>query len=1338
MHKGQPAHAFLYTNTHFLLDIHGYSKKIRQMDHRLCRADITIANYYQLIYIRYKRILGKDDLPVKYIFDGAMFHAMAYQLRVEAEAIAAALKSVAPTPMVATAVIRQPLPIDTKKDLLLRKINSTDRVILIQGETGCGKSSRLPVILYDHATANNKPCKMMISQPRKIDTSILMKWVRRDLGNRVGMRMGQGIRDETSETMMWFVTTGYLVKLLAHHPSIFKNHTHLIIDEVHERSVDSDVLCLFARRLLATNHSIKIILMSANMHAKLYKTYFTSIDTHYGDMKCINVGVRRHPVKILYLNDMAAAQEYSMVHALSNDLIKLTRKCRVFHGKPVPVSMAKMQCDIAVMLIRNVAVNGTGCLVFVSGIQDIAVLQSKFENLHRFKVYALHSDIPFKDQEAVFLPVDSDKVKVIIATNVAESSITIADVDIVICLGTHKSMNYSVDDHNSQLANSWISKASSMQRAGRTGRTRPGKVFRLYDKSLYGKFQEYATPEVLRTPLQDVILSLRVTLGNSHDFDGTVPILESLLEPPDVGNVSKSFEYLHATRMITSPDDGGELTAMGRFTGQMPMGFQECKLVVYGIALGVGVEAVILAAALIQPKTLFQYVSKVTQTDPTYFNSVTVKTFLGALALDDGIYSEPIMYLAAYIHWYSMKGSKYASKVTWLYKRGIDRLKFMQFVDCVTNLIERTRVALTDSMYDNASVIRGEDSLQVGHLTSEVVNKLRLLLTWSADGNIIRMQPMCRMHSSQIAISEPVISKSLIAPLFPVNVHWDLELSSTCTYSAKVTTGRILNDKREMLIDLLACASSDVVVPLLVFYSKSANSIIILSNNEQVCREIFSVFSTDWLTECDLKVLCPIDVLKERQLLHMEHHKIYVCHSTTKSIVEGMYNMSKQVSSSIVLTTPEVDGDSTLVCKGLIPSMQALAKLFFGDDSHYYFNNMNNNRAYRIDSAVIVSNQVLQFHDNSTGQSHTRSLIDDLPIGYRIIASLCQGHKNNTFQVKRVPPTALTREQQRHQQRQQQDGWLVAPINSKKGKKKNKKKALNPPIYSNDDFDVHSDDRIEVTIGAAVIPAWKLFKCKQDQDDGTTTDIDEAANAVLSQQSIHRVAYHLGKQALYGVTHTVLNTFSNGTHMSICRKVTFVPTGTHWISMAMQCIGIDPSRMHKDDKSGLSRHELRECRSICRMLNDMNKQSIMPNQELTAKVDELFSQYNMDQRYNHSPNPDRLSTDTSMSEAIHLCGVRRKKHSKLAALDVHKRSMHVTGIEEVGKTGNGDGIVHKLGEKERKERKQMKKEEKWMRKLMKKEEKERKEERKRMKKQMKREVQEVEVQEVEVLLKRMG
>jgi HrpA-like RNA helicase len=195
------------------------------------------------------------------------------------------------------------LPIDQYKEQILETI-MRDRVTIIHGETGCGKSSRLPVMLLQSAEERGVRCKMMVSQPRRIAATSLYNRVKSSMGDKVGLRMGHGIKEEGNKTKIYFVTTGYLVRLLAHRPSVFDEHSHLIIDEVHERSVDGDVLCLLTKRLLLRNKNIHIVLMSATIHTEIYRQYFQEEGNIYGDLKCLSVGLRRFPINILYLEHL--------------------------------------------------------------------------------------------------------------------------------------------------------------------------------------------------------------------------------------------------------------------------------------------------------------------------------------------------------------------------------------------------------------------------------------------------------------------------------------------------------------------------------------------------------------------------------------------------------------------------------------------------------------------------------------------------------------------------------------------------------------------------------------------------------------------------------------------------------------------------------------------------------------------------------------------------------------------------------------------------------------------------------------------------------------------------
>ena len=156
-----------------------------------------------------------------------------------------------------------------------------------------------------------------------------MRRLRPSLGFKVGLRLGQGLRDESTETVLHFVTCGYLVRLMAHHPNHFKYHTHIIIDEVHERSIDADLLCMFTRQLLDRFPSIRLVLMSATLHTDLYKDYFSKFTY---PLEPLFVGVKRFGIEYKYVNDVIAMAKQSKVPnnllSLFEVLNKSTARCR--------------------------------------------------------------------------------------------------------------------------------------------------------------------------------------------------------------------------------------------------------------------------------------------------------------------------------------------------------------------------------------------------------------------------------------------------------------------------------------------------------------------------------------------------------------------------------------------------------------------------------------------------------------------------------------------------------------------------------------------------------------------------------------------------------------------------------------------------------------------------------------------------------------------------------------------------------------------------------------------------------------------------------------------------
>jgi HrpA-like RNA helicase len=219
------------------------------------------------------------------------------------------------------------------------------------------------------APAAQKDAHIMVSQPRRIAATALKNRLAQTLGDTIGLRLGKGRREESSETRIWFVTTGYLVRLLAHKLHTFAKFTHLVIDEIHERSLDCDLLCYLAKRLLHVFPHIKIVLMSATAHSAMFQSYFNSAE------EAIFVGVRRFPLQEWFAEDLYGCLPSAGQKILSR-VVDGTSRCahrRSVH-EVVPDGVVKDQLSAAAMLAREIATPGGAVLIFVSGMADITEL----------------------------------------------------------------------------------------------------------------------------------------------------------------------------------------------------------------------------------------------------------------------------------------------------------------------------------------------------------------------------------------------------------------------------------------------------------------------------------------------------------------------------------------------------------------------------------------------------------------------------------------------------------------------------------------------------------------------------------------------------------------------------------------------------------------------------------------------------------------------------------------------------------------------------------------------------------------------------------------------------
>ena len=493
---------------------------------------------------------------------------------------------------------------------------------------------------------------------------------------------------------------------------------------------------------------------------------------------------------------------------------------------------------------------GSAVLIFVAGMNDIIELTEIFESSSSFRIVAIHSEISEEDQDAAFDCTSPNEIKIIIATNSAESSVTLPDVDTVIDLGMHKMVKYDVVKHQEVLSLSLISKASATQRAGRTGRIRPGTVYRLYSEVVLDDLRDHELPEVLRVPLQDTILNLRMMLENSRDFEGVVPLLEDMLDPPEMNNVDASFHYLFNAGIISQPGDHGALTTLGYFVGHLPVSIEQSRVIYYSVLCGLETDGIIIAAALTLPRTPFRIASPFIHKDPTVYNQLVRKTFLAAVGFDKGSYSEPIMLLELLLAYRKLDAVE--SRESFCSRNGLWKNRVRYFDHVSRNLEisvhsfmkknafwgDQSRDFTISEKFDNRLANIRQTRI---HMTiSERNNLLRLFLLWTqSKNNLLQLskgrKPSHRSDELSLQINTPLLSAEQVDSLFPpeaIPVNVTVEESGTYTASVNAAEFRKRVDDDddvgaivEALIVDLVCIADFMAYPSLLWVKLRVNDL---------------------------------------------------------------------------------------------------------------------------------------------------------------------------------------------------------------------------------------------------------------------------------------------------------------------------------------------------------------------------------------------------------------------------------------------------------------------------------------------------------------------------------
>ncbi|XP_018809874.1 DExH-box ATP-dependent RNA helicase DExH1 isoform X2 [Juglans regia] len=515
---------------------------------------------------------------------------------------------------------REKLPAFKVKSEFLKAV-AENQVLVVSGETGCGKTTQLPqFILEDEISClRGADCSIMCTQPRRISAISVAARIASERGESLGETVGYQIRLEakrSAQTRLLFCTTGVLLRQLVQDPEL-TGVSHLLVDEIHERGMNEDFLLIILHDLLPRRPDLRLILMSATINADLFSKYF-------GNAPIIHIPGLTFPVAEFFLEDVLEKTHYNIKSEFDNvegnsrrrrqqdskkdPLMELfedvnidsyyknfstsTRKSlEAWSGSQLDLSLVEATIEY---ICRH---EGDGAiLVFLTGWDDISKLLDKVKgnsflgDPSKFLVLPLHGSMPTLNQREIFDRPPPNKRKIVLATNIAESSITIDDVVHVIDCGKAKETSYDALNKLACLLPSWISKASAHQRRGRAGRVQPGICYRLYPKMIHDAMLQYQLPEILRTPLQELCLHIKsLQLGTVGSF------LAKALQPPDTLAVQNAIELL---KTIGAVDDMEELTPLGRHLCTLPLDPNIGKMLLMGSIFQCLNPALTIAAAL--------------------------------------------------------------------------------------------------------------------------------------------------------------------------------------------------------------------------------------------------------------------------------------------------------------------------------------------------------------------------------------------------------------------------------------------------------------------------------------------------------------------------------------------------------------------------------------------------------------------------------------------------------------------------------------------------------------------------------------------------------------------
>ncbi|XP_065647336.1 ATP-dependent RNA helicase A protein isoform X3 [Hydra vulgaris] len=500
---------------------------------------------------------------------------------------------------------RKELPVYKYKQQIIELVNE-NQVVIIRGATGCGKTTQVPQYILDDFILKSAgdQCNIVVTQPRRISATSVAERVATERSEFLGNSIGYSVRFDSilprSHGSILFCTTGVLLRRMENG---LTGISHIFVDEVHERDINSDFLLIILREMVSVFPNLRIVLMSATIDTNIFSQYFNNCPV-------LEIDGFLHPVQEYFLEDIIQLIGYNppipekkkkKVSDIEEE-VNLNTICDAEYSiqtKNVMAQISETEISnglIVALLLHITSLENPGAiLIFLPGWNAIFKLlghlqQHQVFGSQKYLLIPLHSQIPRADQAKVFKPAPHGVQKIILSTNIAETSITIDDVVFVIDACKAKVKQFTSHNNMNNYSTLWASQSNLDQRKGRAGRVQPGFCFHLISKARYQKLAKYMIPEILRTPLHILVLSIKLLkLGK------VVDILNKAMEPPAMDAVFDSLELLKEMKAL---EENETLTPLGYILSKLPIEPKLGKMMVLGCILNVGDAVCTLAASM--------------------------------------------------------------------------------------------------------------------------------------------------------------------------------------------------------------------------------------------------------------------------------------------------------------------------------------------------------------------------------------------------------------------------------------------------------------------------------------------------------------------------------------------------------------------------------------------------------------------------------------------------------------------------------------------------------------------------------------------------------------------